>query len=390
MIFLSLPGIVCAGANNRDEFCRNLLSSKSYLSPLFNKKDFLVGRVDVDECIYTKGLKQHFKTRTNAILFQAIMQIEHDIKSVVNKFGSHRVGVVLGCTTTGIEENFAAFNQYANSGFFDKNLFYKQRNSLCNPAEFVADMFHLKSVNFAISTACTSGLKAMIKGFELINANVCDAVICGGVDSLSSLTLHGFSSLDILSKKNANPFSKNRDGINIGEGAAVFVMSKEALSNTIILGFASNNDAFHITRPREDAKFQKNALNQAIHASRIKCDDVGYINLHGTGTIANDSMEANLFSNDFSNTPCSSIKSIIGHTLGAAGAIESAVCVSVVNSELNYLPMHVFDGEFDNSLPKINLVDKLIKNNVKVAINASFAFGGDNVIMIFGNADERN
>ena len=171
-------------------------------------------------------------------------------------------------------------------GFFDASKFGINRNSLANPSEFIADFYGLSSVAFSVSTACTSGVKAIITAKRLLESGICDAVICGGVDSLNTLTINGFDSLGILSARETNPFSKNRDGINIGEGAAFFVASRDEISNLVIAGEHSNCDAFHMTQPDFSGQMQTQCVQKALRAANLS--SVDYINLHGTGTQAND------------------------------------------------------------------------------------------------------
>ena len=287
----------------------------------------------------------------------------------------------MGTTTSGIEENFWTFKEYIKTEIFDKSKFGIDRNCLANVTEFVSEFYGLEGPSFCVSTACTSGVKAIIEAQRLIKSDICDAVICGGVDSLNTLTINGFNSLSILSQKPSQPFSKNREGINIGEGAGLFLLSRDEISNVVVAGSASNCDAFHMTQPDFSAKMAISCIEEALKKAGMR--GVDYVNLHGTGTQANDKMEAKAVNLTLGSVYASSLKPQIGHTLGAAGAIESTICVMLCMEENSTLPPHVYDGVYDESLEAINLVKSGTKFDVKTAMSLSFAFGGDNAAIIF-------
>lgn len=386
LIYLSKAGIVTCVGCGMEENANAIFEGKSKLKQNsdFTKTPFFLGKVE-EQLPYFK-LKEPFITRTNAILLKAIEQIEDEIKSAIEKYGKSRVGVVLGTTTSGIEENYEAFKHLAKSGVWDASLYKNEKNAICNPSNFLADYFGL-GLNYTVSTACTSGVKAIIKAKRLIEEGICDAVICGGVDSLNTLTINGFNSLSLLSQNISNPFSKNRDGINIGEAAAVFVACKDKISDIYIAGHASNNDAFHITKPEPSASKAKEAIVKALEMAGLS--SVDYVNLHATGTSANDEMEANAFFETLKDSWASSIKPIVGHTLGAAGAVEVAICHFLMQDGNTKLPPHIFDGMLDENIKPLKLVPKALDlgHAVNSTLSSSFAFGGDNAIMILRRVD---
>ena len=330
---------------------------------------------------FSSKTKEHFKTRTNALLLSTMLEIDDEIKRAIKKYGKSRVGVVLGTTTSGVEENYEAFKEFIKTDGFDRTKFNIDRNCLANVAEFVSDFYELSGPSYCVSTACTSGVKAVIEAKRLIESELCDAVICGGVDSLNTLTINGFNSLSILSSAPSQALSKNREGINIGEGAGLFLLSRDEISNVVVASSASNCDAFHMTQPDFSAKMAVNCIEDAL--KRAGMCGVDYVNLHGTGTQANDKMEAKAVNLTLGATFASTLKPQIGHTLGAAGAIESAICAMICMGENSTLPPHVYDGEYDESLETINLVKSGTKFDVKTAMSLSFAFGGDNAAIIF-------
>ncbi|WP_299085711.1 beta-ketoacyl synthase N-terminal-like domain-containing protein [uncultured Campylobacter sp.] len=356
--YLSNPGLICAGANSAAELFSALCEKRSALRKLsVSGKNFIFGRVDTP---LPQIKDRAYATRTNALTLYACLGVQEQIEQAVQKFGAHRVGVVFATTNTGVQENYAEFfacNKGAgnfisqdgenpvpcseiptpNGENFVKNSkdandkfknFCFERNSHANPANFIRERFGLKSVAIGVSSACTSGNKALIEASRLISCGFCDAVVFGGADALDELTLQGFSALEILSEQPLKPFSEARSGTNLGEGACAFVLSRERISDVALLAHAANSDAYHITKPDPSARMQITAIKTALKSAQLQ--SVDYVNLHGTGTAANDAMEALAMSAALPLAPASSSKWAIGHTLGAAGAIELAVCYEAI------------------------------------------------------------
>ncbi|WP_297994497.1 beta-ketoacyl synthase N-terminal-like domain-containing protein, partial [uncultured Campylobacter sp.] len=343
--YLSSPGLICAGANSAAELFSALCEKRSALQKLsVCGKNFIFGRVDTP---LPRIKDRAYATRTNALALYACLGVQGRIEQAVQKFGAHRVGVVFATTNTGVQENYAEFfacgkdaenfisqdgensapcskiptpngenfakiSKNANNKF--KNFCF-ERNSHANPANFIRERFGLKSVAIGVSSACTSGNKALIEASRLICAGLCDAVVFGGADALDELTLQGFSALEILSEQPLRPFSEARTGTNLGEGACAFVLSRERISDVAFLAHAANSDAYHITKPDPSARMQIAAIKTALKSAQLQ--SVDYVNLHGTGTAANDAMEALAMSAALPLAPASSSKWAIGHTLGA-------------------------------------------------------------------------
>jgi len=245
-----------------------------------------------------------------------------------------------------------------------------------------------------ISTACTSSARALMSAQRLLDLGMCDAVLCGGVDSLCKLTLNGFSALEAVSEQRCNPFSANRNGINIGEAAVLFLMSKTAGSSQPIalLGSGASSDAHHISAPEPTGRGARQAMHKALSRAGLQPQQISYLNLHGTATQHNDAMESLAVTALFpQGVPCSSTKPMTGHTLGAAGALEAAFCwlsLSADNHE-HVLPPHVWDGQPDPKLPALHWVtptDHLTSIAPRYLMSNSFAFGGNNVSLIIGDA----
>ena len=221
----------------------------------------------------------------------------------------------------------------------------------------------------------------------MILSGVCDAVIAGGVDVASPTTLLGFNSLEAISSGITNPFSKNRGGITLGEGAAFFVLAKDDVdgTQTVLLGAGESSDASHMTAPLADGSGAAQAMRAALADAGVRADAIDYVNLHGTGTKLNDSMEAKAVDAVFTGcaVPVSSTKALTGHTLGAAGALELAACFLALQQQK--LPLHVWDGVFDDALPRLAFVaDATPQTKIRCCMSNSFAFGGCNASLVIG------
>jgi 3-oxoacyl-[acyl-carrier-protein] synthase-1 len=253
-------------------------------------------------------------------------------------------------------------------------------------AEFVARSLGLTGPAYTIATACSSSGKALAAAARLIRAGFADAALVGGVDSLCKMTVQGFAALEALSHGLCNPFSRNRDGINIGEAAAIFLLAPQPAA-VRLAGTGETSDAHHVSAPDPTGKGAASAMAAALRHAGLTPADIAYLNLHGTATPLNDAMEGRAIHAIFGGaTPCSSTKALTGHTLGAAGACEAAFLWLTLNTRYNpenWLPPHICDGEADPDIPTLNLAApgaKLAPSGRRVAaMSTSFAFGGSNI-----------
>ncbi|WP_263262123.1 beta-ketoacyl-[acyl-carrier-protein] synthase family protein [Pseudomonas sp. RIT-PI-S] len=325
-------------------------------------------------------------SRNNRLLLQAAGQIEAELRGAVARYGAHRVAVVLGTSTSGIGEATAGFQAYLRDGHLADGYNYSQQ-LLEAPAECLAQWLGSSGPGYVISTACTSSGRALMSARRLLDLGACDAVVCGGVDSLCALTLNGFSALAAVSAMPCNPFSGNRDGINIGEGAALFLMTREPGPTgkaIALLGAGASSDAHHISAPDPTGGGALAAMRQALAQAGLGAEQIGYLNLHGTATVHNDAMESLAVAALFpAGVPCSSSKSMTGHTLGAAAALEAAFCW--LSLQHGRLPPHLWDGQPDPQLPALNFTGPGARLAPGTCLMSNaFAFGGNNVSLILG------
>ncbi len=322
-------------------------------------------------------------SRNNQLLLEAALQIEDDLRQAIQTYGAARVGIVLGTSTSGIDEASRGIAQYLRDQQFPDGYDYQQQE-LSAPANFLADWLQVSGPAYVISTACTSSARALMSAQRLLDLGVCDAVVCGGVDSLCKLTLNGFTSLEAVSSERCNPFSVNRDGINIGEAAVLFLMTN-APAPVALLGSGASCDAHHISAPEPTGKGALQAMRKALASAGLAPEQIGYLNLHGTATQHNDAMESLAVASLFpSGVACSSTKPMSGHTLGAAGALEAAFCwLSLAHERV---PPHVWDGHADPALPPLQWARTGDTLRKRYLMSNSFAFGGNNVSLILGEA----
>lgn len=319
------------------------------------------------------------RSRNNQLLAAAIEQLEPTLDAFRQRHPQACIGVVLGTSTSGIAETELALKQRQQHGDWPTDFHY-QRQEIGSPARFVAERLGLSSGPvYTLSTACTSSARALASAKRLLASGACDAVIAGGADSFCRLTVNGFASLEALSDSPCQPFSANRDGINLGEAAALFLVTPET-GGIQLSGYGETSDAYHISAPRPDGSGAVAAMQQALDMARLPSSAIDYLNLHGTATRQNDSMEALAVSHLFGNTvPCSSTKALTGHTLGACGALETAFCWMALDA--NRIPPHIHDGQLDPELPELNYATTLNRGCTR-ALSNSFAFGGNNIALL--------
>lgn len=398
--YLNALGVICAlGSGKRAVAERLFAGDVSGLREQHGWRSegpLLVGAVDAPLPGIPDGLADH-ATRNNRLLLAAALEIEADIRQAIARYGRGRIGVVLGTSTSGIHEATGGIARYLQDGHFPDDYRYRQQE-LAAPAAFLAEWLQLDGPTYAISTACTSSGRALLSARRLLDLNICDAVLCGGVDSLCGLTLQGFGSLEAVSAQRCNPFSANRNGINIGEAAALFLMTKEPLIREpgqtpliALLGAGASSDAHHISAPEPEGRGASQAMLKALADARQEAGQIGYLNLHGTATLHNDAMESLAVHAVFpGGVPCSSTKPLTGHTLGAAGALEAALCWLCLSTDNRdgRLPPHRWDGAADPQLAPLAFVDDdtRLGERQRYLMSNSFAFGGNNISLILGDA----
>ncbi len=385
--------MICAAGETPDEVWDHLHAEPTPgLSPyeeLIQGPSVPVGRVCAELPPIPDRLTA-FHCRTNRLALRALDQINQEIEDVCQQYGRERVGVVVGTSTSGIAEAESALRTYHETGTLPDGFHYSQME-IGGVGAFVRRYLDLGGPCYTISTACSSSAKVFASARALIVNGWCDAVVVGGADSLCGLTLNGFHSLELISADPCNPMSRNRNGINIGEGAAFFLM-EPGEGPVHLEGIGESSDAHRMNAPDPDGQGAETSMDTALRDADVPPADVDYINLHGTGTRQNDAMESRAIDRLFEESPdCSSTKPFLGHTLGAAGAIEAGICwLMADHAEANTLPLvpHRWDGEPDKRIPRLALVEgggyrRAVTGPIHLMSNA-FAFGGHNCTILLG------
>jgi 3-oxoacyl-[acyl-carrier-protein] synthase-1 len=263
-------------------------------------------------------------------------------------------------------------------GWFDQrrtqNIFYV--------AAFVALRLGLNGAALSISTACSSSAKVFAAASRAIAAGVCDAAVVGGVDSLCLTTLYGFNSLQLISADICRPADAARLGISIGEAGGFALLDPSAEGSLALLGYGESSDAYHMSLPEPAGRGAIESMRAALARAEVTPGEVDYINLHGTGTIANDNSESRAVCEVFGNTtPCSSTKGWTGHTLGAAGMVEAAISLMAI--EQGFMPHSLNTRTKDPAIGAGILLETRVAPVERVLSN-SFGFGGSNCSLLFG------
>ena len=327
------------------------------------------------------------RSRNNQLVLAALAEIRPAVDVAVERYGSDRIGIVLGTSTSGIAEGESALRHYAIAGALPEQFHYGQQE-LGSPAALLAAALGIGGPAYVHSSACASSAKALASAARLIRMGLCDAVIAGGADSLCAFTLAGFKALESISETRCNPLSRNRNGVNIGEGAALFLLSTEPATVTL-RGWGESSDGYHMSAPDPAGRGAGLAIERALASAGISAAQIDYVNLHGTGTLQNDAMESRVIHTLFgAEVAVSSTKPFTGHALGAAGAMEAGLCWLAMQDEnpTGKLPPHLWDGMADPDLPVLNVVEpgQSLGHPLRYALSNSFAFGGANATLVLG------
>jgi len=370
-----------------------LRAERSALAPChFESVDLptWVGEVEgVDDQTLPEAL-QAYDCRNNRL---TLMGLETDgfgqrVREAIQRYGRDRVGVFLGTSTAGILQTELAYRRRdPASGALPTDFRYRTTHNAFSLAEFTRDHFGLEGMAMAISTACSSSAKVFAAAGRQLALGTIDAAIVGGVDSLCLTTLYGFASLQLTSTQPCRPYDGARDGISIGEGAAFALLERanDPAPGTVLLqGVGESSDAYHMSAPHPEGLGARLAMEAALRSAGLQAGDIGYINLHGTSTPANDSAEGKAVSALFGDTvPGNSTKGYMGHTLGAAGAIEAILCAMALTD--GRLPGSPGTGSLDPAIPiryQLHGADAPLRH----ALSNSFGFGGSNCSLVLGVA----
>lgn len=299
------------------------------------------------------------------------------------RVGGERIGVFMGTSTAGIHHTELAYREF-DPAANRLPAWYSHRHtqSSFSIAEFVATALQLSGPTLAISTACSSSAKVFAAAYRSVHAGYCDAAVVGGVDSLCLTTLYGFNALQLVSNDVCRPADAARSGISIGEAAGFAIVERDADSDAYLLGYGESSDAHHMSSPDPNGAGAAASMRQALARAGLSSGDIDYVNLHGTGTLANDAAEDKAVCAVLTaDTPCSSTKGWTGHTLGAAGIVESVIALLCIAN--GFAPRSLNTRVKDPKLAA-NILMKSERKPIRRVMSNSFGFGGSNCSLVFG------
>jgi 3-oxoacyl-[acyl-carrier-protein] synthase-1 len=348
-----------------------------------------IGRVEGIEDAPLPERFARWECRNNRLAWLALQQDElmATVADLARRHGAERVAVVIGTSTSSIGETEEAYSRLATgtdgATAFAADLARPIVHTVHATGDFVQHATGLRGPCITVATACSSSAKVFAQAARLIEAGLADAALVGGVDTLCGSVLYGFNSLQLVSTDPCRPFDATRDGLSLGEAGGFAVLERRAEGDTVLQlrGYGESSDAHHMSTPHPQGLGAQYAMADALARAGIEPGQVGYLNLHGTATPANDSIEAAAVASIFPDTlHASSTKGWTGHTLGAAGIVESVFALLALRH--GELP-----GILNSAVPDPVCGPQIRFDNasidIRYAMNNSFGFGGNNCSLVF-------
>jgi len=334
------------------------------------------------------GALAPFDCRNNRL---AALALEEDgfagrVQAARERRGAGRIGLFLGTSTSGIRHTEHCYRHHFQRGTpgLGADLRFPTTHAYVSVADFCRCRLGLRGPAMVISTACSSGAKTFAAAHRALAAGLCDAAVVGGVDTLCTTTLMGFHALGLLSPTPCAPWSAGRTGISIGEGAAFALLDLDSDDgdDPALLGYGESDDAHHITTPHPDGAGAVQAMRAALSTAGLTAGDIDYVNLHGTGTPANDRSEDLAVTAVFGDTvPASATKGWTGHTLGASGAVEAVLSLLCIEAGLVPGTLNTDTVDPDLSAP---LVRRSQRRTIDRVLSNAFGFAGNNCALVLG------
>ncbi len=390
-------GIFCSIGKNVKEFCQSLKDGKTAIGSitLFDTSKY-PSRIGAEIRDYRP--EQYFEKRELRRLSRtdqfALISAEEAVRSseIQSYYSSDEVGVCLGAGAGGMMEAEIYHREVLLKGTSNPSLILPFIPSFTTTS--ISKRFGFSGPKITVTTACSSSATSIGYGADLIRKGKCKAILCGGSEALSELTFGGFNSLRAMDQNPCKPFDRRRAGMNLGEGGAILILEdfEEAKRRGVkiyaeFLGYGIGGEAYHITAPEPSGSVEAWVMMDAIREGGITLEEVDYINAHGTGTPLNDKVETlsikKAFGKKAYSIPVSSIKSMVGHCLGSAGAIEAVA--SVLSISEKFIPPTLFYQQGDEDCDLDYVPHRSRQKDVRIVLSNSFAFGGNCTALLFGN-----
>jgi 3-oxoacyl-[acyl-carrier-protein] synthase-1 len=304
------------------------------------------------------------------------------------RYGAARIGVFVGTSTSGILQTEHAYRQRDAAGLLPPDFDYARTHNTYALGHFVRDYLGLTGPAFAVSTACAATSKIFASAARMIEAGLCDAAIIGGADTLCATTLFGFHALGVMAAGPCRPFDAARSGISIGEAAGFALLERAGAQHgtgtVMLLGAGESSDAYHMSSPDPAGAGASRAMALALAQAGLAPEEIDYVNLHGTATLAGDAAEDAAMAGLFGNiVPCNSSKGFTGHTLGASGMVGVAICALAIQN--GFLPGSPHTGHVDPAFGS-HYVLAGRPARIERAMSNAFGFGGVNCSLVLGRA----
>jgi 3-oxoacyl-[acyl-carrier-protein] synthase-1 len=343
-----------------------------------------IGRVDGLEDAPLPAQFAQWECRNNRLAWFALQQDDFlaRVQALRERYGAHRVALVIGTSTSSIGATEEAYERLDADRRFPADLARPIVHTPHSTGDFLQAATGLRGPCVTVATACSSSAKVFAQAARLMQAGVVDAALVGGVDSLCGSVLFGFNSLGLVSAQPCRPFDVARCGLSLGEAGGYAILERDG-DGPYLRGYGESSDAHHMSSPHPEGLGARLSMQSALARAGLDADAVDYINLHGTATPKNDEIEAGAIAAIFSaRTAASSTKAYTGHTLGAAGIVESVIALQAIETGL-------IPGSLNCDDPDPACGPQLLRENrqgaVRVAMNNSFGFGGNNCSLVFSS-----
>lgn len=360
---------------NFSRLAKGVSGVRQHNDPALSDEPFYASLLDNEQFVPVSSYPWQVSSPAAPTKFEQLL-----IASVTNALENTGIDLTDPKTILIISSTKGNISLVENAAFTDE---FKKRVALHTSAGLVAEYFHCTNKPVVVSNACISGLLAILTGKRLIQSGQYDHAVVVGADVISKFVLSGFQSFQAISPGPCKPFDAARNGINLGEGAATIVLSsdKNYSAGIRVTGGSVSNDANHISGPSRTGEELYQAIEKAMNEASVTDSDIDFISAHGTATVYNDEMEAlaiNLA--NLQQVPVNSLKGYYGHTLGAAGIIESVICIHSLQQNL-VLPSMGF-SQLGVSKP-LNVAGTLLTMDLKNCLKTASGFGGCNAALVF-------
>lgn len=344
-----------------------------------------IGRVDGIEDAPLPVELATWECRNNRLAWLALQQdgLLDAVRAARDRHGPERIAIVLGTSTASIGSTEEAYARL-DDGRFPPDLARAEIHQPHSLGGFIQQATGLSGPCATVATACSSSAKVFAQAARLIHSGLVDAALVGGVDTLCGSVLFGFNSLGLVSSAPARPFDVARDGLSLGEAGGFALLERAAPGHggLQLLGYGESSDAHHMSTPHPEGLGARMAMADALARAGVDATQIGYLNLHGTATPANDAVEARAVAQLFPDSlHASSTKGWTGHTLGAAGIVESVFALIALEDGL--LPGTLNSRQLDPACGPQIRIDSA-RSAIRYAMNNSFGFGGNNCSLLFG------